>query len=123
MLGDSAYSLAMYMLVPYKDRGHLSPAETKYNKKHSQTRIIVECAFALLKGRFRRLKTVVAKLENIPNIIVCACVLHNLCLDNDDEGDDMIDYEEFVMGDLEGRGRAGENQEARNKRDYISSVI
>ncbi|CAH3146843.1 unnamed protein product [Pocillopora meandrina] len=48
----------------------------------------------LLKGRFRRLKTQMAvdKIEDAPVMIVAACVLHNICLmDDEDDIEDLMD--------------------------------
>lgn len=85
LLGDCAYSLTTKLLVPFKDNGHLTEIQKWYNKKHSQTRVIIENAFALLKGRFRRLKLLEAvRPDHLPLIIICACILHNVCLAQED---------------------------------------
>ena len=80
IIGHSAFSLAPYLLVPFKDYGNLSEKQKKYNKKLSKTRVIIENAFGLLKGRFRHLKYIDAKIKNCDKIVVAACVLHNICL-------------------------------------------
>ena len=52
----------------------------------------IERAFALLKGRWRKLKYVnIAKVVDIPNIVIAACVLHNICLMIDDDFEDFIE--------------------------------
>ena len=56
LLGDSAYPLAPWLLTPYRDNGHLTSKQRNYNFLHSSTRMAIERAFALLKGRFRRLE-------------------------------------------------------------------
>ena len=38
VLGDSAYPLLPQLMVPYKDNGHLTPAQRKYNSCLSSTR-------------------------------------------------------------------------------------
>lgn len=56
--------------------------------------MVVERSLGLLKGRFRKLKTQmeVDKIEDAPVIIMAACVLHNVCLmDDEDDIDDFID--------------------------------
>jgi len=57
-------------------------------------RQVIERAFALLKGRFRRLKYLHMSCANlIPYVILACCVLHNICLEDcqDDDLDDLID--------------------------------
>ena len=65
---------------------------------HGATRMAVERCIGLYKGRFRKLKTLtdIDKLEDIPEIVICACVLHNIFIAEldiegfleDGEGDD-----------------------------------
>lgn len=86
LIGDAAYPLSNRMLTPYRDNGHLQPWQRVYNTKHSKTRVVIERAFGMLLARFRKLKYVYAyNTEFIPLIILACCVLHNICIDNDDE--------------------------------------
>ena len=124
IVGDSAYPLLIWLLVPIKDIENLTHVQTRFNKRLSQTRIIIECAFALLKGRFRRLKMVVAKLDAIPSIITAACVLHNLCLDNNDDADDLIDLDDMLGAQALPCGNcAFENERAKQKRNHIENAL
>ena len=41
LLGDSAYALQPYMLVPYRDNGHLLPWQTHFNYIHSTSRVVM----------------------------------------------------------------------------------
>ncbi|XP_018402197.1 PREDICTED: putative nuclease HARBI1 [Cyphomyrmex costatus] len=56
IIGDKAYPVLGWCLTAYKDNGHLTEVENNFNFILLQTRQIIERAFALLKGRFRRLK-------------------------------------------------------------------
>jgi len=56
LLGDSAYPLLPYLIVPFRDNGHLTADEKTFNVLHSSSRTVIERAFARLKGKFRRLK-------------------------------------------------------------------
>jgi hypothetical protein len=56
IIGDAAYPCKSWVMTPFRNNGHLTPAEVYYNTQLSKTRVVVENAFALLKGRFRRLK-------------------------------------------------------------------
>ncbi|KAJ8910962.1 hypothetical protein NQ315_003655 [Exocentrus adspersus] len=98
LLGNSAYPLKRYLIVPFKDNGHLRRRQREFNKKLSSTRVVIEQAFGRLKGLYRRLKYLnVLKLANVKYIIIAACVLHNIGIDDnleyypedhDDDDDD-----------------------------------
>ena len=124
IVGDSAYPLLPWLMVPFKDHGGLTALQSRYNKKHSQTRMVIECAFALLKGRFRRMKMVAVKLEFIPQLILASCVLHNLCLDRGDDADELLEIDDMrVIEEAQTGCSATESQHAKTKRDYIVSVL
>jgi hypothetical protein len=82
LIGDSAYALTESLITPFKKRGGaLSREEEKFNFIHSSTRMAIEKAFGVLKGRFRRLKLLdVWELDFMLLVIMVACVLHNLRL-------------------------------------------
>ena len=95
LLGDSAYSATEYMLVPFRDNGHLSALEKKYNRIHSSTRVTVEHSIGLLKNKFRRLKYLDMKnVDEIPVAIFACCVLHNFIIAHDGTDVDDIPSEE-----------------------------
>jgi len=55
-------------MVPYRDNGHLSEKHKKFNYVLSCSCCSIERAFALLKGKFRRLKYLdVNDLSAVPN--------------------------------------------------------
>lgn len=56
ILGDSTVPLLESLIVPYKAVRILSEKEKLFNKRLSSTRVVIEQAFGLLLGRFRRLK-------------------------------------------------------------------
>jgi len=79
LVGDAAYPLTQQMMTPFKDTGVLSGEKMHYNFCHSSTRMAIERAFGLLKGRFRRLPTLnVVCPERRCRVIVVACILHNI---------------------------------------------
>lgn len=97
LIGDAACPLLVNLMVPYKDTGHLGRRQINYNKKLSQTRVRVERAFGLLKDRSRHLKHFDAKVKNIPLYVLACCILHNICIkendllnDNQDNTDDDV---------------------------------
>lgn len=100
LLGDSAYTLETWMRTPFKDHGNLTPQQRIFNFIHSSTRMVIERAFSLLKGRFCRLKYLdMSRIQDIPRVIIAACTLHNICLDNGDLYEDFMgDTDEEVNG-------------------------
>ncbi|XP_012234639.2 uncharacterized protein [Linepithema humile] len=99
LLGDAAYTIQRNVMVPYRDNGHLTEAETNFNKKLSSARMIVERSLGLLKGRWRCLldKLSMTRTDLIPRYIIGCCVLHNLCLLRNDEIDIPILVENRYM--------------------------
>ncbi|XP_025159376.1 putative nuclease HARBI1 isoform X1 [Harpegnathos saltator] len=49
ILGDAAYRLTKYVMVPFKDNGHLSERQKYFNVRLSSARMIVERSLGLLK--------------------------------------------------------------------------
>ena len=107
ILGDAAYLLKRWLLTPFRDNRHLTAQQRQYSTAHSSSRMVVERSIGLCKNRFRKLKTMmdVDKIDEIPEILVSACILHNICTieddiddflddfnDNDDNDDDMFHF-------------------------------
>ena len=82
LVGDAAYPCRPWMLAPYK--GHkdgLTKEEYNWNFVQSSTRMCVERAFSMLKGRWRiLLKRIDVNLKNVPNLVSTCLVLHNMCI-------------------------------------------
>lgn len=86
IIGDAAYPLRTWLITPYRDNGHLTGQQKHFNTCLSTTRVTVERAFGMLKGRFGRLQTVdTKKVKTTIDLIVVCCVLHNICILNEDE--------------------------------------
>jgi hypothetical protein len=62
------------------------PGWNRFNYSTSRGRIIIENGIGLFKMKFRRFhKHQIAELTDIiPDLIMCACVLHNICIDAGD---------------------------------------
>ena len=86
ILGDKTYPVLNWLMAPYKNDRRLSRSQKLFNLKLSRTRCVIDRSFALLKGRFRRLKYLDMKVKYVSATILACCVLHNMCLDegNDD---------------------------------------
>uniref|UniRef100_A0A674K306 DDE Tnp4 domain-containing protein n=1 Tax=Terrapene triunguis TaxID=2587831 RepID=A0A674K306_9SAUR len=78
ILGDPAYPLMPWLMKLYT--GSLDRSQELFNYRLSKCRMVVECAFGRLKGRWRSLLTRSDLSQtNIPIVIAACCVLHNLC--------------------------------------------
>ncbi len=91
IIGDKAYALHPKVMTPYRDNGHMTPQQINYNYCLSRARSIVERAFGLLKGRWRCLldNFAVRHLGWASRYILAICVLHNICIMQDDLWDVM----------------------------------
>lgn len=124
LLADSAYGLHDNILTPYRDNGHLTRQQRRYNKKHASTRSCIERAFGLLKNKFRRLRFLDMNLiEEIPIVITACCVLHNFILIHEgyEDGEDIIDNLDKVP-DLE-EHHPHNNRNGVNKRNNIANIL
>ena len=129
ILGDAAYPLNTWLLTPYKDYSHMQQEDINYNYCHSATRMVIERAFSLLKGRWRKMKFVdVTRVKEIPTMIIASCVLHNICLSHDEDiseflGDDDSADTEVNGLEIEYLRLCGADFEAVGKRDQIKQYI
>ena len=93
LVGDAAYPLETFMMVPYKNTGAFSQQQSRYNYVQSATRNVIERSFALLKYRIARLKHVEVKLlEDLCNFIIAYCAMHNFCIDEDLQAGEELDF-------------------------------
>ncbi|KAI4455515.1 dde superfamily endonuclease [Holotrichia oblita] len=56
ILGDAAYPLLTNLLKPYRDNGHLTEQQTRFNQSLAAQRSAIERAFGLLKDGFNNLE-------------------------------------------------------------------
>ncbi|KAF2901197.1 hypothetical protein ILUMI_04988 [Ignelater luminosus] len=128
LLADAAYPLMTNFLKPYRDNGHLSQKQIKFNQTLSAQRSVIERTFGLLKGRWRRLKYLDMSLaDKIPEVILSACILHNFILKRGDD-DDVIEFE--LDDDVNNYHIDGNENDQPNdgnsgayKRDFIVNVL
>lgn len=64
LIGDGGFPLKSWLMVPYRQSGHLSKYKKCFNRKLSSTRSVVERAFGDLKNRFRRCQNIEASIES-----------------------------------------------------------
>lgn len=86
LLGDSAYPNLKWLAPPFKNHGQLTDNQILFNVKHSSARSVIEHAFGLLKGRFRRLFYLHnLNIDIINECVMAACILHNISILTDCE--------------------------------------
>ncbi|XP_055915446.1 uncharacterized protein LOC129950860 [Eupeodes corollae] len=97
LLGDSAYPCLEWLIPPFKDNGNMTDSQRRFNEIHSSGRIVIEHTFGLLKTRFRRILhfTEHTNINSVVNLVACACILHNMCVDNNDELEESHQHESF----------------------------
>lgn len=88
LVGDSAYPLSPWLQKPYPE-GTRDPAEIRFNKELSAARVVVECAFGILKSRWRILDVIEERdIAFVSKIIIACAVLHSFCILAGDEWED-----------------------------------
>lgn len=81
LLGDSGYPLSRNLIVPFCNNDHLSRKQRRFNQILSNCHMVIEQAFDMLKGQFRRLKCIEStKISVINSEILACCVLHNISI-------------------------------------------
>ena len=96
-IGDAAFRTSTYLITPFRESqlrtgvpGEPTIRENQhFNYKLSGARAVVERAFGMLKGRFRKIGYLETKtVEKAVDITCAACVLHDMCNSNDQWPDD-----------------------------------
>ena len=88
ILSDGGFHKRSCFIAPdYDARNRL---ENLFNVSISGARCVVENAFGLLKMKWRRLHqhSIQESTRIIPEIVLCACILHNICIDAGDVNDE-----------------------------------
>lgn len=86
IVGDSAYPLLPWLMIPYASKGLSSPMTT-FNVKHKAVNLLATRALSQLKGVWRILNKVMWRPDKhkLPSIILVCCLLHNIIVDSRDE--------------------------------------
>jgi hypothetical protein len=86
IVGDSAYPSSPWLVTPYKQNVVFTSHHENFNKAVSSTRVIVEMAFGKVKCRWRCLNGLQVRDETDCDLyILTCCLLHNLCILQDDD--------------------------------------
>ena len=83
ILGDEAYPLTTYLMRPFP-RQDLSIEKEFFNYRLSRARRCIECAFGILRSKWRFLATELeTKVDNSESIVKWACLLHNIIIEEE----------------------------------------
>jgi hypothetical protein len=87
LIGNIAYLIRPWFYSPFKgEKTGLSREKQYWNFIQSSTRMAVERAFGMLKGKWRiQLKNIDMSLHSISDMITACLCLHNLCIIHADE--------------------------------------
>ena len=84
ILGDSAFPFKTWLQKPYTN-AILTPEQGYFNYRLSRARMVTECAYGQLKGRWRVLLRKAENDKETVRVFTLACiVLHNICIEQGD---------------------------------------
>ena len=105
-------------MKPFPNNLNLSQEQNKFNRLLSSAKVAVERAFGILKARWRcLLNGLDHNIENIPDVIISCCVLHNMC---QMKGDSYIDNDDVLEHTLQ---REWDKAQRREEREFYASAI
>lgn len=91
LIGNASYGLSERILIPYTENGSrpMTQREKNYNAHHASGRVMIDTAFSILKGRWKSIQNTLAtnNTKFLPSHILACCVLHNMCILNEDKLD------------------------------------
>ncbi|KMQ88466.1 nuclease harbi1 [Lasius niger] len=130
IIGDKAYPVLSWCIPPFINRGNLTRAQHIFNVALSEMRQVIERSFALLKGRFRRLKYLdMSRIDLISYVILACCVLHNIYIigcEHEDNEDFINEGREQHLNNLRKQPiveQINNEPDGMMKRDYLVNVI
>ena len=100
LLADSAYPSDQYTIPAYKGKELLDRRNVDFNYRLAQSRVRIEHAIGILKGRFASLREMRTQIRNRKEMkvaikwIISCVVLHNLLADLKDQWNEMYEEDE-----------------------------
>ena len=111
LVGDAAYPLKTWLMKPFRENINTPGDEKNFNYRLSRARIIIECAFGKLKGRWRALmKRCDSHVSIMPTVVMACVILHNIC---EHRGEDF----DFPDVDTDGMQEPDPHEAVQGRRD------
>lgn len=124
LIGDSAYPLDIFLMKPYRDNGHLTRQQQKFNYLLSSHRVVIENAYGILKGKFRRIKYLhMFKIESIPKVIMACAILHNIAIEGRDFENALCESDCNDVPYVVEMDGIENDSDGRLKRDYLCAML
>ena len=124
VLGDSAYPLLPYLMKEFPGGGN-TVQEQYFGYCLSSARMVIECAFVRLKGRFGALRREMdINIDDLLIVIHACFVLHKLCeISNDyippEDVDRAIQYDNEFQPPISGREQSTETQSKKIRDAFV----
>ena len=122
LVGDSAYPLGPWLQKPFPEATR-DRDEIAFNRELTAARVSVECAFGILKSRWRILgKRFESKINFAVKTAIACAVLHNFCIRNGDDWDER-DEDDHDDGEDDDTNVMQDGDNIREVlKEYISSL-
>ena len=121
LVGDSTYPLSPWLQKPFPE-GTRDLDEIRFNQELLSAPVQVECAFGILKSRWRILMGMEeSKVQLIAKIILACAILHNFCILHGNEWEENDENNDHDQGDNDEILRDGDNIREILKA-YLSSI-
>ena len=88
LMADSAYGMPCSVAKTLKNVYNLNPAERRYDIHVAHVRCVMEQSYALLKGRWHRLKMWHWNVHLMAGFTIACNILHNSCIWEEEECQD-----------------------------------
>lgn len=86
LVGNSYFQLDRWLMNPFVQGPNFTSSQSTFNEALSSAREKIVQSFGMLLGRWRCLQeTLKEDTFRVPTTIIACCVLHNLCIDVDDD--------------------------------------
>lgn len=99
LIGDEAFPLKPYLMRPFPAK-NLTEDKEQFNTYLSCARKTIECAFGILRAKWRFLGTAleIPSIQKVCLLVHTACVLHNIVRVKDGSND--YDYTSYMRGEV-----------------------